>query len=108
LRLEQQFCENFWSDRGARTMTCKISVKPIDGTRYRVIVEEGKSQTEHEVTVSIQDKERYGRDVTTEGLLVSSFKFLLGREPKESILRRFALADIERYFPDYPNQIRRS
>lgn len=89
-------------------MTCKISVKPIDGTRYRVIVEEGTSQTEHEVTVSIHDKERYGRDVTTEGLLVSSFKFLLGREPKESILRRFALADIERYFPDYPNQIRRS
>jgi hypothetical protein len=87
-------------------MSCEISVKHIDGSRYRVTVEEGKSKTEHEVTVSARDKERYGRDVTAEWLLVSSFKFLLERESKESILGKFALADIERYFPDYPNQVR--
>jgi hypothetical protein len=31
----------------------------------------------------------------------ASFWFLLEREPKESILRRFDLAVIEQYFPDY-------
>ena len=31
--------------------------------------------------------------------------FLLERESKESILRRFELPAIERYFPDYPTRI---
>jgi len=30
-----------------------------------------------------------------------SFRFLLEREPKESILREFDLSVIKRYFPDY-------
>ena len=32
---------------------------------------------------------------------------LLEREPKESILARFDLPVIERYFPEYPHEIRR-
>jgi hypothetical protein len=37
-----------------------------------------------------------------------SFAFLLEREPPGSILRRFDLSVIPRYFPDYDSQIRRS
>ena len=36
-----------------------------------------------------------------------SFEFLLEREPKELILRQFALPAIGRYFPDYPAEIRK-
>ena len=38
--------------------------------------------------------------------LAASFRFLLAREPKESILSRFELPVIERYFPEYPEEIR--
>jgi len=56
------------------------------------------------------DKE-YWRELTQENenvtdLVKRSFEFLLTQEPKESILRRFNLRDIERYFPNYPDVIR--
>ena len=43
---------------------------------------------------------------SVEDLVRRSFEFLLEREPPQSILRKFGLADIERYFPEYPRVIR--
>jgi hypothetical protein len=40
-------------------------------------------------------------------LVEESFRFLLEREPATSILRKFAISDIGRYFPDYPDVIAR-
>jgi hypothetical protein len=54
------------------------------------------------VTVTKADKERYAPHSTVKDLVTRSFEFLLEREPPTSILRTFALPDIERYFPDYP------
>ena len=73
-----------------------------DGRVFTVTVEEGRSSTSHQVTVWPSDVERYAPGATPEELLEASFLFLLEREPKESILRRFELPVIERYFPDYP------
>ena len=73
---------------------------------YRVTVEESGSQTAHHVTVTADDIKRYAPGVSAEQLLEASFRFLLEREPKESILSRFDLPVIERYFPDYPVKIR--
>lgn len=36
-----------------------------------------------------------------------SFKFLLDREPKEIILKKFNLADIAGYFPTYEDEIKK-
>ncbi|HET9346995.1 MAG TPA: hypothetical protein VFO05_14980 [Candidatus Limnocylindrales bacterium] len=36
-----------------------------------------------------------------------SFEFLLEREPASSILPRFSLTDISRYFPEYPDELAR-
>ena len=44
--------------------------------------------------------------ITEEELIKKSFEFLLKREPKESILSRFYLKVISRYFPEYENEIR--
>jgi hypothetical protein len=64
------------------------------------------SSTEHTVSVSSAELERLGGpDADPQFLVDASFRFLLEREPKESILRRFALSDIETYFPDYPGTI---
>ena len=53
------------------------------------------------VHVSTKDVERWSRGRSVEDLVADSFGFLLGREPKESILREFDLSVIKRYFPDY-------
>ena len=57
------------------------------------------------MTVWPSDVARYAPTATPEELLEASFAFLLEREPKEAIMRRFELPVIERYFPEYPSQI---
>jgi hypothetical protein len=66
------------------------------------IDERGRMVSEHAVTVTTADKERFAPHSTVEDLVTRSFEFLLERESSSSILRTFALPDIERYFPDYP------
>ncbi|PJE50484.1 MAG: hypothetical protein COV29_03695 [Candidatus Yanofskybacteria bacterium CG10_big_fil_rev_8_21_14_0_10_36_16] len=44
--------------------------------------------------------------MTPEELVQESFRFLLEREPKESILSQFNLQTIQRYFPEYENTIK--
>jgi len=70
------------------------------------IEDEGGLVTEHTVTVTKADRERFGPQSTVEDLVTRSFEFLLEREAPASILRTFALPDIGRYFPEYPTKIR--
>ncbi|WP_394835703.1 hypothetical protein LVJ94_02080 [Pendulispora rubella] len=86
----------------------KFDISDLGGSKYRITVHEGNSSSEHEVTVTEADIQRYAPGATPEHLLEASFEFLLEREPKESILSSFALPVIERYFPEYPRQIRTS
>ena len=86
----------------------RIAIDRLDDTRYRVTVQGDGSATQHDVTVTREHVERYAPGATPERLLEASFEFLLAREPKESILRRFELPAIARYFPDYPAAIRRA
>jgi hypothetical protein len=84
------------ADDGA--WTCGVRVRDADST------------TEHEVSVDVIDLPAAldGADVPEVELLVRrTFEFLLEREPKESILRRFDLAAVERYYPEYPGEIAR-
>lgn len=76
----------------------EISIAPLGGGRFRVTVD---SSTTHEVTVPSEFIEKVGWKGTPEALLRRSFEFLLEREPKESILSKFELPEISRYFPDY-------
>jgi hypothetical protein len=84
----------------------QISVDSSGGSVYRVVVAQGRNTTTHEVTVTAEDVARYAPGSTPERLLEASFEFLLEREPASSILSRFALPVIERYFPEYPRVIR--
>ena len=78
-----------------------------DGWTCRVTVHEGASSTTHEVNVSSADLARLAPGATDpEDLVRRSFVFLLAREPKESILSRFDLPLIGRYFPEYGRLIR--
>ena len=84
----------------------RITVTRRSGEQFRVEVDEGATQTSHDVTATAADLQKYGGGATPERLIRASFEFLLEREPKESILTSFALPVIERYFPEYPGEIR--
>jgi hypothetical protein len=72
-----------------------------DGYRCAVTVSEADSSSHHLVHVSKSDYDRWSRGRTVEELVRDSFRFLLEREAKESILSDFDLSVIKRYFADY-------
>ena len=73
---------------------------------FQVTVKEGRGETRHRVTLRQADYERLsGGRADPETLVIESFRFLLERESKESILRSFDLTVISRYFPEYEREI---
>ena len=76
-------------------------------SRFRVrLTDADGSSTEHDVTVSRAEWERFGTGYRTpEQLVEASFRFLLERESKEQVLAAFDLGQITRYFPSYPHDI---
>ena len=88
-------------------MRREIQVENVAESTYRVTVDEDETRTVHDVTATAEAVARYAPGVPAPDLIKKSFEFLLEREPKESILPRFELSVIQRYFPDYPREIRR-
>jgi len=82
-----------------------ITVEPGGAGTYLVTVTDSGSSTTHEVTADPADVERLWGGGGADELIEASFRFLLDREPKESILRSFDLTVIARYFPEYPQRI---
>ncbi len=87
-------------------MPAKIDVEKWDATHFRVRVAEAGSESTHEVTLDPKHFARLaGATARPEELICKTFEFLLEREPKESILKRFDLSLISRYFPEYEKEI---
>jgi len=83
-----------------------VTVRASGSGVYQVVVGRGPTATEHEVTVPARMVDDLGLPGTDEAILVQeSFAFLLEREPASSILRRFELTVIGRYFPEYEEEI---
>ena len=78
-----------------------------------------EKKNQQEFTIKVEGKEynvnlddEYWQDltegkITKEELIKKSFKFLLEREPKESIFPRFDLRIINQYFPEFEEEIRK-
>jgi hypothetical protein len=75
---------------------------------FEVVVRERGGETRHRVTMSREMCERLtaGKH-TPERCLEAAFRFLLDREPKESILGRFDATVISRYFPEFEQELPR-
>jgi len=89
-----------------------IIVKEIEhdekGWKYQVTIMGAGGQTIHQVLLT---KDYFnlltaGVDVRPENLVKESIRFLLEREPKESILSAFDLKIINNYFPEYEDEIK--
>jgi len=78
-----------------------VRVVQQSSTLFLVNVDDGRGESQHEVTVMPSDVERYGPHLAPEELVEATFHFLLEREPKEAILRRFDLPVVESYFPEF-------
>ncbi len=78
--------------------------------RFRVTVtDEDGSTTTHDVTVSLADFERLGRNFRAlDEFVRACFLLLLEREPKESILHSFDISVISNYFPEFEERISRA
>ncbi len=80
-----------------------------NGWIAKVTVEEKKSSSNH--TVELENS--YYQMISSEGkytpqqVIETSFEFLLAREPKESILSRFDLPIISRYFSSFERELPR-
>ena len=79
-----------------------------DPLRFSVTIREGRGETRHNVTMSQKDAERLGAGGATPAqVLEAAFRFLLDRESKESILGRFDVTVISRYFPEFEKELPR-
>ena len=83
-----------------------IKVNKTDENTFDVTIdEEGSKATK---TVTLDDK--YHKKITggiipKEEVIKKSFEFLLDKEPKESIMSRFDLRDIVKFFPEFESYI---
>ena len=73
-----------------------------DPLEFDVRVGEGRGATVHRVTLARD----YLQKLPVAGepparIVEAAFRFLLDREPKEAIMRRFDLPVIARYFPEF-------
>jgi hypothetical protein len=77
-----------------------------DPLKFEVIVRVGNGETRHHVTMARDTCERLTMGAhTPERCIVAAFRFLLDREPKESILQRFDITVICRYFPEFEREL---
>ena len=89
-------------------MTADITVTGRPDGCFEVVVDDGRSRTSHVVTVPTGLAGELGAPGCDDSRIVrSSFEFLLEREPATSILQRFRLDVIERYFPEYRHEMAR-
>jgi hypothetical protein len=93
---------------GNTQVKAKIEVESLADGVFQVRVNEGATESSHRVTLKPQYLNRLtAGKIEAPELIRRSFEFLLDREPKESILSRFDLQDIQRYFPDFERTIER-
>ena len=77
-----------------------------DPLEFEVIVREGNGETHHHVSMSQETWHRLSADKhDPKDCITASFRFLLDREPKESILNRFDVTVISRYFPEFEREL---
>ena len=85
----------------------EISISAAGDRRFRIAIA-APQPTCHLVTVPPGFLETLGLPhLPPERVIEESFRFLLERELNTQILDRFSLPVIERYFPSYPEEMRR-
>ena len=88
------------------TSTQITVTKTADG-EFQVDVRDTEGETHHAVRADEATIEKFGHGQPAETVVETSFRFLLEREPKVSILGNFELSIIGRFFPEYEAEMER-
>lgn len=84
-------------------ITQKDSTDPLE---FEVVVSEGGGESRHQVSMARETYERLAPGGQEPARCVeAAFRFLLDREPKESILGSFDITVISRYFPEFEREL---
>lgn len=87
----------------------EIDVHEVRGgetSEFEVTVRDDDGESRHTVTVQESDAFRLAAGYRSKAEFVRAcFAFLLERESKGSILRRFDVTEISRYFPEFETEI---
>ena len=81
-----------------------VSVSPDPGGQlvFDVIVRDARGESRHRVTMQADEVERWTKFGAEPSRCVEAvMRFLLDREPKESILSAFDMRVVRRYFPEF-------
>jgi hypothetical protein len=81
-----------------------VSVSPDPGGQlvFDVIVRDTRGESRHRVTMQADEAERSAKLGAEPSRCVEAvMRFLLDREPKESILSAFDMRVVRRYFPEF-------
>ena len=75
---------------------------------FDVVISEANGKSRHHVTMRRETCERLATaKATPEAVVDAAVRFLLDREPKESILGRFDVTVIAHYFPEFERELSR-
>lgn len=85
----------------------QIKITKLENDIYEVNVQTVDAETSHQVTLTDEYWRELTSDISKEELIENSFKFLLGRESNTSILKTFDLKEINNYFPEFEEEIKK-
>jgi hypothetical protein len=81
-----------------------ISVTPHPGGApvFNVVIRDARGESRHQVTLPADEARRWAQLGAEPSRCVEAvIRFLLDREPKESILSAFDMRVVRRYFPEF-------
>jgi hypothetical protein len=81
-----------------------VSIVPDPGDRliFDAVIRDTRGESRHRVTMQAEEAERWARLGAEPSRCVEAvMRFLLDREPKESILSAFDMRVVQRYFPEF-------
>jgi len=90
------------------------TLSPLDDNRWSYLVEVTESdgsgsQTRHKVSMDREYYEKISSGIIgPEDFVKKSFKFLLKKEDKDSILKEFNIKQIREYFSEYETEIKKT
>jgi hypothetical protein len=79
-----------------------VFADPVRTLTFEVVVRDARGESRHRVTISADDAARFAAlGAEPERWVEAAMRFLLDREPKESIIAAFDMDVIRRYFPEF-------
>jgi hypothetical protein len=79
-----------------------VTPDPSGGLIFDVMVRDARGESRHRVTIQADEVRRWARFGAEPSRCVeAAMRFLIDREPKESILSAFDMRVVRRYFPEF-------